>query len=77
MFPKRRYEKYVRPSEAEVAIQSAVRIELDHAPLRLLNTSAGLLCDRTAQVKNAYKASAMYKELLSLQRRIRTSERNT
>ncbi|KAG1843423.1 hypothetical protein C8R48DRAFT_678764 [Suillus tomentosus] len=57
-------QQYVRPSEAEDAIQRAVWIELEYAPLRLLNTSTGLLCDRAAQI-NAFKTSAKYKELLS------------
>ncbi|KAG2367967.1 hypothetical protein BDR07DRAFT_1478558 [Suillus spraguei] len=52
------------PSEVEDAIHRAVWIELEYAPLRLLNTSTGLLCDRAAQIK-AFKTSAKYKELLS------------
>ncbi|KAG1787973.1 uncharacterized protein HD556DRAFT_1448301 [Suillus plorans] len=57
--------QYVCPSEAEAAIQRAVWIELEYAPLRLLNTSTGLPCDRAAQI-NAFKMSAEYKELLSI-----------
>ncbi|KAG1785781.1 uncharacterized protein HD556DRAFT_1456313 [Suillus plorans] len=57
-------QQYVRPSEAEDAIRGAVWIELSNAPLRLLNTSTGLLCDRTAQL-NFLKTSTEYKELLS------------
>jgi hypothetical protein len=56
--------QYVHPSEAEDAVQKAVWIELEYVPLRLLNTSTGLLCDRTAQL-NAFKTSADYMELLS------------
>ncbi|KAG1792993.1 uncharacterized protein HD556DRAFT_1444087 [Suillus plorans] len=58
------HQQYVCPSEAEDAIQKAVWMELEYAPLRLLNTSTGLLCDRAAQI-NAFKMSAEYKELLS------------
>ncbi|KAG2365169.1 hypothetical protein BDR07DRAFT_1354004 [Suillus spraguei] len=57
-------QQYVRPSQAEDTIQRAVWIELEYAPLRLLNTSAGLLCDRAAQI-STFKMSAEYKELLS------------
>ncbi|KAG1785832.1 uncharacterized protein HD556DRAFT_1249156 [Suillus plorans] len=56
--------QYVRPSEAEDAIRRAVWIELSNAPLRLLNTSTGILCDRAAQL-NSFKTSSEYKELLS------------
>ncbi|KAG2353052.1 hypothetical protein BDR07DRAFT_1465904 [Suillus spraguei] len=57
-------QQYVRPSQAEDAIQIAVWNELEHAPLRLLDTSTGLVCDRAAQI-NAFKTSVEYKELLS------------
>ncbi|KAG2351057.1 hypothetical protein BDR07DRAFT_1386597, partial [Suillus spraguei] len=55
---------YIHPSRVGDAIQRAVWTELEYAPLRLLNTSTGLLCDRAAQI-DAFKASAEYKELLS------------
>ncbi|KAG2347912.1 hypothetical protein BDR05DRAFT_592119 [Suillus weaverae] len=54
--------------QAEDAIQRVVWIELEYAPLRLLNTSTGLLCDRAAQIIT-FKTSADYKELLSLMTR--------
>ncbi|KAG1728177.1 uncharacterized protein EDB91DRAFT_1339328 [Suillus paluster] len=57
-------KNYVSPSEAEDAIRRAVLIQLDNAPLRLLHTTTGLLCDRQAQI-SAFKASTTYKELLS------------
>ncbi|KAG1800320.1 uncharacterized protein HD556DRAFT_1439176 [Suillus plorans] len=57
-------QQYVCPTEAEDAIRGAVWIELSNAPLRLLNTSTGLLCDRAAQL-NSFKTSPEYKELLS------------
>ncbi|KAG1793122.1 heterokaryon incompatibility protein-domain-containing protein [Suillus plorans] len=57
-------QQYVCPFEAEDAIRRAVGIELSNAPLRLLNTSTGLLCDRVAQL-NFFKTSPEYKELLS------------
>ncbi|KAG1785862.1 uncharacterized protein HD556DRAFT_1450301 [Suillus plorans] len=57
-------QQYVCPSEAEDAIRGAVWIELSNAPLRLLNTSTGILCDRAAQL-NSFKTSPEYKELLS------------
>ncbi|KAG1845255.1 hypothetical protein C8R48DRAFT_678220 [Suillus tomentosus] len=57
-------QQYVCPSEAEDAIRGAVWIELSNAPLRLLNTSTGILCDRAAQL-NSFKTSSEYKELVS------------
>ncbi|KAG1790421.1 uncharacterized protein HD556DRAFT_1446150 [Suillus plorans] len=57
-------QQYVCPSEAEDAIRSAVWIELENAPLRLLNTSTGLLCDRAAQI-NSFKMSPEYNDLVS------------
>ncbi|KAG2354570.1 hypothetical protein BDR07DRAFT_1429020 [Suillus spraguei] len=57
-------QQYVHPSQAENTIQRAVWIELEYAPLRLLNTSTGLVCDRAAQI-SSFKTSAKYKELLS------------
>ncbi|KAG2356060.1 hypothetical protein BDR07DRAFT_1613333 [Suillus spraguei] len=43
-------QQYIHPSQAEDAIQRAVWIELDNAPLRLLNTSTGLYL-RTERIK--------------------------
>ncbi|KAG1793141.1 uncharacterized protein HD556DRAFT_1443893 [Suillus plorans] len=57
-------QQYVCPLEAEGVIRRAVGTELSNAPLRLLNTSTGLLCDRVAQL-NSFKTSPEYKELLS------------
>ncbi|KAG2348214.1 hypothetical protein BDR05DRAFT_506179 [Suillus weaverae] len=57
-------QQYVSPPEAEDAILTAAWTELESAPLRLLNTSTGLLCDRAAQI-NSFKMTATYKELLS------------
>jgi tetratricopeptide (TPR) repeat protein len=56
-------QQYVCPSEIEDAIQRAVWIEFEYAPLRLLNTSTGLLCDRAAQI-NAFKMSQEYMDLV-------------
>ncbi|KIK47413.1 hypothetical protein CY34DRAFT_799363 [Suillus luteus UH-Slu-Lm8-n1] len=50
--------------KAEDAIRGAIQcMELENAPLRLLNTSTGLLCDRGAQI-SAFKTSRAYGELL-------------
>ncbi|KAG2346774.1 hypothetical protein BDR05DRAFT_987924 [Suillus weaverae] len=57
-------QQYVCPSEGEDAIRRAVWTELEYAPLRLLNTSTGLLCDRAGQI-NAFKTSPEYNELIS------------
>ncbi|KAG0705623.1 hypothetical protein DFH29DRAFT_1067387 [Suillus ampliporus] len=58
-------KKYMSLSEAEDAIRRAVLTQLDNAPLRLIHTTTGRLCDRQAQII-AFKMSAAYKELLSL-----------
>ncbi|KAG2368632.1 WD40-repeat-containing domain protein [Suillus spraguei] len=57
-------QQYIHPSQPEDAIQRAVWMELEYAPLHLLNTSTGLLCDRAVQI-STFKTSAEYKELLS------------
>ncbi|KAG0695824.1 hypothetical protein DFH29DRAFT_1072363 [Suillus ampliporus] len=57
-------QKYVSPSEADSAIRKVTYAQLDDAPLRLLDTHTGRLCDREAQI-NAFKSSMEYKELLS------------
>ncbi|KAG2365171.1 hypothetical protein BDR07DRAFT_1481719 [Suillus spraguei] len=57
-------QQYVCVSEVEDAIKRAVWMELEYAPLRLLSTSTGFLCDRAAQIQT-FKTSAEYKELLS------------
>ncbi|KAG2367067.1 hypothetical protein BDR07DRAFT_1394137, partial [Suillus spraguei] len=57
-------QQYIHPSKVGDVIQRAVWTELEYAPLRLLNTFTGLLCDRAAQI-GAFKASAEHKELLS------------
>ncbi|KAG2346373.1 hypothetical protein BDR05DRAFT_997367 [Suillus weaverae] len=60
-----RYDEAIENlSEADDAIRRAVHCELESAPLRLLNTWTGRLCDREAQI-NAFVESTEYKELLS------------
>ncbi|KAG1770592.1 heterokaryon incompatibility protein-domain-containing protein [Suillus placidus] len=56
-------EKYVSPSRAESAIQKSIDVHVYAAPLRLLNTNTGLLCDREAQI-SAFKATTEYEQLL-------------
>ncbi|KAG1743655.1 uncharacterized protein EDB91DRAFT_1200564, partial [Suillus paluster] len=56
--------KYVSPSAVKDIILRAIHAQLENAPLRLLNTSTGRLCDREAQI-NAFKESTEYKEILS------------
>ncbi|KAG2745544.1 hypothetical protein P692DRAFT_201076752 [Suillus brevipes Sb2] len=56
-------EQYVSPSEVEDTIQQATHAQLENAPLRLLDTSTGRLCDREAQI-NAFMESTEYKDLL-------------
>ncbi|KAG1734812.1 hypothetical protein EDB19DRAFT_2026382 [Suillus lakei] len=56
--------QYLRPSEAERAIRKVIDVQLDNAPLRVFDTTTGLLCDRQAQI-SAFKTSIEYKELVS------------
>ncbi|KAG2089251.1 uncharacterized protein F5147DRAFT_764608 [Suillus discolor] len=56
-------QQYVSPSEVKDAIRRAIHAQLENAPLRLINTSTGRLCDRDAQI-NAFTESTEYKELL-------------
>ncbi|KAG1803189.1 uncharacterized protein BJ212DRAFT_992315 [Suillus subaureus] len=57
-------QEYFSLSEADNIIRKVIYAQLDDAPLRLLDTASGLLCDREAQIC-AFKLSTEYKELLS------------
>ncbi|KAG2354882.1 hypothetical protein BDR07DRAFT_1427965 [Suillus spraguei] len=57
-------QQQLTPSEVERAIRQAIDTQLDNAPLRVLHTTTGLLCDREAQI-SAFKMSIEYKELVS------------
>ncbi|KAG1774403.1 heterokaryon incompatibility protein-domain-containing protein [Suillus placidus] len=57
-------QQYRKPSEVERDIQQVIDAQLDNAPLRVLNTTTGLLYNREAQ-KRAFKMSIEYKELVS------------
>ncbi|KAG2148638.1 WD40-repeat-containing domain protein [Suillus bovinus] len=56
-------QQYVSPSEVEGAIRRAIHAQLENAPLRLIDTSTGRLCNRDAQI-NVFMESTKYKELL-------------
>ncbi|KAG2352503.1 hypothetical protein BDR07DRAFT_1437368 [Suillus spraguei] len=56
-------EKHISASKVEAVIRNSIDVQLDTAPLRLLNTTTGRLCDRGAQI-NAFKTSTEYNELL-------------
>ncbi|KAG1787199.1 uncharacterized protein HD556DRAFT_1530619 [Suillus plorans] len=58
------HQQYLRPSEVERAIRRVIDAQLDDAPLRSLDTTAGLLCDRETQI-NTFKMSTQYKALVS------------
>ncbi|KAG2750670.1 hypothetical protein P692DRAFT_20831547, partial [Suillus brevipes Sb2] len=58
------HQQYLRPSEVERAIRQVIDAQLENAPLRVLDTTTGLLCDREAQI-SSFKMSTEYKELLS------------
>ncbi|KIK40132.1 hypothetical protein CY34DRAFT_284612 [Suillus luteus UH-Slu-Lm8-n1] len=57
-------QQYLRPSQVERAVRQVIDAQLENAPLRVLDTTTGLLCDREAQI-SAFKTSTEYKELLS------------
>ncbi|KIK34863.1 hypothetical protein CY34DRAFT_812605 [Suillus luteus UH-Slu-Lm8-n1] len=57
-------QQYFRPSQVERAIRQVIDAKLENAPLRVLDTTTGLLCDREAQI-SAFKSRTEYKELLS------------
>ncbi|KIK39172.1 hypothetical protein CY34DRAFT_808550, partial [Suillus luteus UH-Slu-Lm8-n1] len=57
-------QQYLRPSQVERAVRQVIDAQLENAPLRVLDTTTGLLCDREAQI-NTFKMSTEYKELLS------------
>ncbi|KAG2743684.1 hypothetical protein P692DRAFT_20838379 [Suillus brevipes Sb2] len=57
-------QQYLRPSQVERAIQQVINAQLENAPLRVLDTTTGLVCDREAQI-SAFKMSTEYQELLS------------
>ncbi|KAG2087804.1 WD40-repeat-containing domain protein [Suillus discolor] len=56
-------QQYISPSEVEDAIRRAIHAQLENAPLRLINTATGHICNRNAQI-NAVTESIEYKELL-------------
>lgn len=55
---------YLSSSEAECAIRQVIHAQLDNSPLRVLDTTAGLLCNQEVQISD-FKTSKEYKELLS------------
>ncbi|KAG2083436.1 heterokaryon incompatibility protein-domain-containing protein [Suillus cothurnatus] len=58
------YQDCISPFEAERAIVQVIQAHLDDAPLHLINTYNGRLCDREAQI-DAFKRSAEYEKLLA------------
>jgi hypothetical protein len=61
-FPELR-RRYVSPSDVEDAFRTAIHAQLENAPLRLINTSTGRLCDRQTQIRT-FTTSNEYQELL-------------
>ncbi|KAG1821962.1 heterokaryon incompatibility protein-domain-containing protein [Suillus subaureus] len=55
-------QQYVSPSEVKDATRRAIDAQLENAPLRLINTITGHICDRNAQF-NTFTESTEYKEL--------------
>ncbi|KAG1793101.1 uncharacterized protein HD556DRAFT_1527625 [Suillus plorans] len=57
-------QQYLGPFEVDRDIRKAINAQLDNTPLRVLDTTTGLLCDREAQIR-IFKMSKEYKELVS------------
>ncbi|KAG2341345.1 WD40 repeat-like protein [Suillus weaverae] len=58
-------QKYISASKVtEATVRQAIHAHLENAPLRLINTFAGRLCDKDAQT-DAFMKSTEYKKLLS------------
>ncbi|KAG2335443.1 hypothetical protein BDR05DRAFT_1006807, partial [Suillus weaverae] len=57
-------QQYLRPSEVDRVIQKVIDAQLGNAPLRVLDTTTGILCDREAQIRT-FKSSIEYRELVS------------
>lgn len=56
-------KQYMSEFEAAGVIRNSIDAQLENAPLRLLNTTIGILCDREAQI-TTFKKSTEYKKLL-------------
>ncbi|KAG1766148.1 hypothetical protein EDD22DRAFT_1011813 [Suillus occidentalis] len=56
-------KQYMSEFEAAGVIRKSIDAQLENAPLRLLNTTIGVLCDREAQI-TTFKTSTEYKKLL-------------
>ncbi|KAG1809948.1 uncharacterized protein HD556DRAFT_1316868 [Suillus plorans] len=57
------HQNYLGQLEAKKAIRMVIDDQLENAPLRLINTTDGLLCDRDMQI-HAFSMSPKYSELL-------------
>jgi hypothetical protein len=57
-------QQYVSQYEVESAIRQAIEAQLKKAPLRLINTSTGRVCNRSAQI-NGFMKSTEYEKLLT------------
>ncbi|KAG1728721.1 WD40-repeat-containing domain protein [Suillus paluster] len=55
-------QQYVSPSEVEDTFRRAIQAQLENAPLRLLNTFTGHVCNREAQI-NAFMETTEYNKL--------------
>ncbi|KAG2356435.1 hypothetical protein BDR07DRAFT_447208 [Suillus spraguei] len=60
----RMLRQQLTPSEVERVIRRVTDTQLDNVPLRVIDTTTGLLCDREAQI-SAFKMSIECKELVS------------
>ncbi|KAG1878699.1 hypothetical protein C8R48DRAFT_759070 [Suillus tomentosus] len=58
------HRQYLSSFEVDRAIRKVIDAQLDYSPLRVLDTTTGLLCDRETQIR-IFKISKEYKELVS------------
>ncbi|KAI6022663.1 hypothetical protein EDC04DRAFT_3143649 [Pisolithus marmoratus] len=67
-------KNYISPSETIAVIDSIIRGILESCPLVVIDVSTGFLCDRSERTR-IFKASAMFKELVSSMTREPDDER--
>ncbi|KAG2339568.1 hypothetical protein BDR05DRAFT_1003235 [Suillus weaverae] len=58
------HQQYLSPSEVDRDIRKVIDDQLVNAPLRILDTTTGLLCSREVQI-GTFKSSREYSELVS------------
>ncbi|KAG1830460.1 hypothetical protein EV424DRAFT_294229 [Suillus variegatus] len=58
------HQQYLSPFQVDRVIRKVIDAKLDNAPLRVLDTATGLLCDQESQIRT-FETAIEYKELVS------------